>query len=558
MSPFRSLVALLAVSITACSPGQKDPAVATDDAELVASYDGGVLTKADLEAAILDVPPELRPADGSARAAWLEEFIAELVVDRLLGVSAAADTPANDPEIAATCAELERNLAWEELLRSRLDAVEPPTEEEVAAAARLEVESRPPEMRLVRNIFLRPEEGESSGDLESRARELAARVAGGASFVELAAGHSDSETRHRGGLIGWVTAERLPTPVRDVVFSLQEREASTPLVNRDGAHLFYVDAIRFQAAQNADEIASAVREKLEAQERERAITALVDRLPEPEGLFVLGRAELEAAIAGENESTVVLSRNDYELTLAELASDSEALEATLQSRLEQLAWRERAQSLAESEGWFEVPHLERQLAIATRARVGELLRRRHLREYLLDDEERLETFYEAERARFSTKLELKLRRWSLAASPSERKRIVLALEDLHRDVGAAALDLKAIQIRHGGTIEDLGWRKLSELPDRGIAAMLAPIAAGETSPPIVRGSEVVALRLVERRDPQPQTFAQARQAVVDLLLTDRGQSIYREWRSHLLAANGAKLIPDSRTMSGDGDLHATD
>lgn len=76
-------------------------------------------------------------------------------------------------------------------------------------------------------------------DTEAEARDIRQQLLNGASFVELAAQHSnDVTTKDEGGDLGWFTEEELLEPVvAEVAFSQEPGDISEPVATRLGYHI---------------------------------------------------------------------------------------------------------------------------------------------------------------------------------------------------------------------------------------------------------------------------------------------------------------------------------
>jgi len=541
----RFLVAVLALQLGACERGLETPS----DPEVIARYDGGTLSMTELQEALTRLPPERRPSiqDGPVTAEWMLEFARELLVDRLLAEEAAKLDPGEDLLLQSKLNEQERNLAWSELVARQLTPIADSTPAEVERSfERWTREEAQPETRQVRNIFLRSLPGESRSDTRRRARALASRAAAGESFADLARAHSDSESRHQGGSIGSLAAQDLPAPVAEVVFALEEHSASEPLVNSDGAHIFYVERIIPAVGGEFSQVEPLVAQWLREEAEALAIESMVGDLPDPdEAVTVASQPELEAMIANYDTQAIVLRRGSYQLNLSDLMAEESGLSLeSLALRLERLAWREKAHSFAVSRGWLDLPHVQRALESARELHIGEQLRLESMRQRVLGDPAAIESYFDNQRARFDSPLSLHLERWRLPFPAGDVKPTMLALESHYREAAPGALELHDIESRFGGTVENLGWMPLEDMSHQAPRALVASLKRGESSPPYRYAQGLEMLRVVDRQDPSPRSLEAVRAEVVEAYLGEHGQRLYREWRDDLLAKASVEVFSD--------------
>jgi hypothetical protein len=211
-------------------------------ADVVATYDGGQSTTADVDRAVL----ALTAAEREARtrdASGLESLIREIVVDRLLLAEARARGPVENAQLGAAVLEEERDATANLCVAGRIPEPKAPAEDELRRIyERNRSLYRREARRLVFHIFLRQRAGTSRQNVRDRAEKLRQRVLDGESFSRVAKEESDSESRQLGGLLGWLSREDCPGDLGDVVFSLAVQQPSAPVGTRDGFHLFYVES----------------------------------------------------------------------------------------------------------------------------------------------------------------------------------------------------------------------------------------------------------------------------------------------------------------------------
>ncbi len=525
------------------------------DPRVVAVYRDGQVTAADLDRAVLELPTvQRRPAADQSQAAWYQGLVRELVLDRILDAEAELAGSGEDPEVLAAQQEGVRQTVLEVYVDRNL----PPEEVSEADVRRyydqhLERYDRPAR-RLVSHLFKRRREGEPSAGLKEQVAGLRRQAVAGESFGSLAAAHSDSESRHRQGSLGWMTREQIAPELAEVIFSLPEGVPSEPVTTAEGVHLFQVEKAVEAKRFSYDEVEGVIGRQLRFERGRAALERLAADLPLPAGSFVAEAEELALLTAGDPGVTV-LRIGDYQLTAARFR-------ALLARRREQvppgqspppdfapqllrhLERRERIYSHALAQGLAEDPEVTGRLARLERRVLLGTLRQRGLRRRLNQQPERLRQYYDSNKLRFSSPLRLEVRRLTVPVAAASADRAMTRLERATTDSGAAGQRLAAAAADLGGEIEELGWKTLGELArlDRRWARLAAGLSAGELSAPLSAESAVEMLEVQARREPEPLPFATVLERVRAAYLENHRQDLYREWLDETLAEAGLEVF----------------
>lgn len=89
-----------------------------------------------------------------------------------------------------------------------------------------------------RHILVRVDDDTSDAQAQARARTLAARIAGGADFADVARAESEDQTsRTGGGDLGWFTADQFGPDFGQRVATLQDQQVSEPFRTEAGWHV---------------------------------------------------------------------------------------------------------------------------------------------------------------------------------------------------------------------------------------------------------------------------------------------------------------------------------
>jgi parvulin-like peptidyl-prolyl isomerase len=541
----------------------RDAGFEAGDAALVARFGELEITASDLDSHILALPPNERPKPGEDLDAWYSELIREYVVDERL--RAEAEDLVEDEAFATARRDAEKQLAVHLCLDELRPGIDVVTDDALRAAYDERVDAfAVPERRDVFHLFLRYRPGASRNAFRAEIESWRDQVLGGESFQRLAGRHSDSESRHREGGLGWVTPGQLPAGFEDVIFRLEEGVPSEPVATRDGLHLFYVDRIAPARQAPLEEVSRALAARLVAERREAALAELetaAEAPPEPPGgSVVLDRAGFAAVAEAGDPGAFVLRLGGTELTLADLRREVRQAVARQSARglasqglpqpAPELAWQvleslRRREVLAHhcrKNGQVPAGEFAARLAAWQREALLDLQRQRRLIEVAGGDESRLRLFYESNVGLFSKPPRWHLRRLRIPIGDGAGAAMA-RLEEAAAHPGASLEELAA---ELGGDVEDLGTKSLAELRllDAKLPPLVAPLGSGELSPPY---RTAVTLELVEslaRQEAEPLPFAEVRERVAAAYVEQYTQEVYREMAEEILRTAELEISPE--------------
>ncbi len=543
MTRFARLVFL---AIVALAPACANPPAARDP--VLAEYRGGAVTQSALDELLRSLPPTLRrPEDGDFDS-WHARLLEDLATRDILLELAHTDGLAEDPAMRARLGDLEREVAVESYLAHAAPTLEPPAEAEVAAAyERWREEFSSPERRQIHHLFRRAEP-DLAGEAEAEMEALRARVRAGEPLSRLARELSDSETRHRDGLMGWFSPGELDPRLERIVFALPARTVSEPIRTGTGVHLFWVEEIQPAAEPTLETVRPQVVERLRRERGRERAESLVAIEPPP-GSFLPDDEQLRVLLSSGDADAVLLRIGAYELRLEDLRgllaraaasgepppNPADAVRAIRTRELLYLQWQEGGGELDAEAG----DRLER---LRRTALASEYARRRLL-EQIAADRQRLETFYERNRLRYSEPLRLLLER-AVFPFGTEPNRTMARLEAAGAALDGGEQTLEALARELGGRLEDLGWKSLAELQREapGLAGRVSDLPAGRHSAPLRRGEAIEIARVVERRGPRPLPLARIESQVEEDLLAAEGQELYAELAQRLRAERGFRVV----------------
>jgi peptidyl-prolyl cis-trans isomerase SurA len=114
--------------------------------------------------------------------------------------------------------------------------------------------------------------------LREKADKIAAELAAGADFGDLARKYSQDSRKGKGGDWGWQRRSDLRKEFSDVIFTLNKGERNPPLITPEGAFLFYVEDRKFAGTLPIDEVRPEIERVLVQQGSRKATERWLEKL----------------------------------------------------------------------------------------------------------------------------------------------------------------------------------------------------------------------------------------------------------------------------------------
>jgi parvulin-like peptidyl-prolyl isomerase len=479
-------------------------------ADVLATYAGGTVTRAEYESFLLG---QGEKDDESARRARLET----VALSESLEAAAVAAGLDREPQTAFRLAQIE-NGALAAALRQGVDRAITIGDAEVEAELKAEDAERfkPRTVRL-RNLFKRVPAGASEAvraEVRGRMEQLRKDLLAGADFEDLAWRESDSQTRFRGGAMGYVPAGVLSPDVDRVIATLKKGDLSAVLASADGFTILRCDDIDEGRVIPLDEARQTIRQGLWS----RASAA---RQAELRADLLREAAPRYAATGGDDASSAV----DFQggrITRAELrwlaGGGADALPAEERQRLlEEQVVRVAAAARARARGLDRDPALRARVAWQ-RARhlATEEIARRLNRSLVPPTEAEMRAHHQQNREKYMepVRVDISLIAWPLEKDQA-RRRFTDAEAVLARlKAGELAFDAAARQgsvhpsAANGGRIGLLPMTDLAQLGPN-VFRTVQELAPGETSAVVQQDARLFVVKLWERRPARPLTYEEA-------------------------------------------------
>lgn len=213
---------------------------------VLAEYDGGTLTRGELDDYLAERPADnRRPGRQGKAAEWVEARLLELLTrEQLVTDSRRAEARSDEAFLAALEMERERALVTRYLADRQPEPTATPAEIDAFLVEMPDQDGE--ERRELYHIYLAFPEGAQQVEkdtIRANVARIRSRIEAGASFSDQAKAFSQGPTADRGGYYGVAAREDLPPALAELIFGLEEGELSEVLENQAGVHLFYVERV---------------------------------------------------------------------------------------------------------------------------------------------------------------------------------------------------------------------------------------------------------------------------------------------------------------------------
>lgn len=542
-----TMLVISAVAV-ACA---RDPQPADESqASMVIAEDRlGEITVAEVDSFILDLAPSQRWQPTAEPAQWYAAIVRRLAIDRLLLDEAVLVGSDQDPEFKVLERRILRN-AYSDHFLSQLATAEPLGEEQL----RTYYEDHPQrfdrqERREVSHIFKRFQTGTDRRSTLAEMAELRRRALAGESFELLARQHSDSETRHDGGRLGFVPRGRFPEDFDRVVFGLAAGVVSEAVSTADGAHLFLVTSVLEARFFAFDEVRRMIHQELESERRGELLAAASEGLPLPEERYVPGREDVVRILRTRDKTAVVLRLGDFRLTSGQLEEQLQELRRLLGARqqkdlpfkvLEEVRHREIIYQHLLRQGLPEIP--QEAIDRERRRQLVQHYSRRKMTAFLERQPQRLQTHYDNNVRRFSSPLKVHVRHLVVPVG-DDAPAVMGRLEQARSQLDAGRISLEDLAGSLGGKLRDLGMVTAGQLQTADPRALrfAFQLKSGEHSPPYQLSGGLVMFQVAARQEPAPRPLALVRDRVVQDYLTHYSAAVFSELSDELLTEAGFEI-----------------
>jgi parvulin-like peptidyl-prolyl isomerase len=518
-------------------------------ADVVAVYNGGELTRPQLEARVMALPEARRtPPKGTDVPTWEQLLARQTVLERLL-VPPARLVPA---EAGVLNPGPWRSLLVRELMeREGLRRVEIP--EDAVRSYYEQNWSRffLPEGVLFQHIFLPFDPGSGPADdaqVRALADSLRSLALSGVSFEDLVARWSRSESKAWQGRVGAVYRGQLEKSFEEALFSLQEEEVG-PIRTEHGYHVVKILERREEELKPFAEVASVIRRELAlgqlASMRDSYLEGLQKSYPVHVDATALNQPAPDSAVVLEVGGWSV-SKGEVERWLSQL--HRQPADTTDLAQLLEAVGREAQLYQAACAKGIDG---DRVVAERYRAAIGGAIADSMLGARLMGmeiSETELRKHYDDHQMRFSqpktwraSEIVLvpsegeRYQTWRTALSVAERARAGADFAELARRYSAAP------SAEQGGS---LGVLTLWDTARRGpeFQKALFALGVGETSPVVRYDDGYLILKLEGVSEPEGRPYDEVREAVRSDYLERNREALLEELADQVLSDAGFRFV----------------
>lgn len=481
--------------------------------DVVAKTKDDALNLSDLDAAILRRPEAERilPVAAIDRTNWFENRARDELFRRHLLRLAQVE----GSEVKDQLADRFRVLRLRAFLGT-LDASEPPPADSVNSDSEVVVDVR----REVFHLFLR-----SDQDALTLAQQIANRVNTVSDFVREVRAHSQSTSKSKDGLLGWLGRDDLPDAASDIVFTLEVGQVSDPLQTRDGVHLFLV----------SEELDRRPYLEQLKNERERQVSQYQQMVTSVASLAADSSVEVEVLVTEDNWPTssanpVLAKVGGVELKLDYWRTWLDSFDAlpalSSQQFLEDLVHAEAAMQATDYQASAGVLAEQKELLATAQLQV-------ELTRFVEENQDQLTDFFKRNARRFYTSVGYELR--MLPVSVGDDPSAVLSTLQRMQAEGDALDDIA----RHFGLPTPVAqWVDLPVLQAQSplFAEQLRLVKDGGVSRPVRRGDTFLVGAVDAVRQPQPGVLDLVRPQVIAMMVEERQRDLYLQRRDQFLEA----------------------
>lgn len=539
------LVLVLGATVFAGSPADP-PSDGMKGDEILAVYEGGTVTRQEYESWLLYLG---KPEEAAKR---VDRIAAIALLEYQAAVAEAAGL-GRDATSRLARVDFENRFLERELRRHLTDEIEIGEEElERAVEERKAGFYRPRRARLS-NLLKRFPKGSDETQKESlrqRMEEIRSELVGGADFAVVAKRESDSQTRFRGGLIGWVRPGDMTPEIERLALAMQPGDLSPVLATDDGLTILRCEAVEDEQRPSMDQI----RQRVEKNLREER---LAERWAEIEERAAAVSIDLEAARAGSDRPVLALP-GGFRLLGGEVQAllqvrtirvpeggvPTPRLEKVLRGFVEQLLAAERARAL----GLHQTSEAQALMSWSRRSLLStEWIKVELKKRFVPLQEEEIRAYYEANRDRYRRPAQTHLEVIAIPAERSELRRLFREGEALVAEIRSGGLsfaEAARLHSQHSSSTNGgrVGWLDRAQIAamGRNVLATLEELGTGEMSglvqqPEGMAGaSNLWILRKLETRPAKKLSYEEAAVAAENGLGNERTRALQATIRREVL------------------------
>lgn len=539
-----NLACLILIMAVAChSPETKQPT-----GNNIAIFDGGTVSEKDLDLAIMELNAANRVVQKEERLAWYERLAKDIAISKLMIEEQQAKGTLNQSPFPELAYQAARRVQSDNYINLNMAPVPLPTQEDLEQQFKtLYGEGKRQGRALLKNIFIRYTATKGKAEVEAELHSLRERVLAGENFGQLAAKHSDSETRHREGTLGSMPKDQMSPELAKIIFALNPNEPSKPLFTKDGGHLFQAEHIIPEKFFTLEEVRQQLVVAHQQEAYLEALKGLAEKFPKPSPFQFQEKEQLMASLAQNNPSQVLIQVGETSITTAEFLDYlTKELKRThspedgwdknqVYTDQVDLAYREWLyQAIKPNSGMVE-PGLMDSFTTKRNQLWTDQLIRVALLEDVLTEQEALKTYYENQKTRFQLPPKVRLQILTIPQNTG-LPQMMAELESTLPELKTNKTNLETLAEKYHGKLAETEPVTAQALRIHGskLYKFAFEVPEGGYSPPFRMKQGLTIFKVLEKIPPQIQPFNIARKQVAQDFILHQGQILYQKFADEML------------------------
>ncbi len=525
------------ILLTGCQNSNQDTLLTSQST--VATYSDGEVSLSDIDQYILSMPAHKRWSSETSPDDWYRNIINRIITEKKLLSEANLVGFNQDPIYKNKIRAFERT-AYSNQYLATFDNPTGLSEADLKAQydAHIDRYNRP-ESRRVYHLFkaFKGDQEKAKKDINS----LRERIVAGENIELLVKQFSDSESRHKNGLIGNIKKGMMSPDFDEIIFSIEQDMPSEVIRTKDGYHIFYVSDILHAQSYDFDSVKTFIAQELGKQYIIDFIQEKAELLPPPEMFQIVSQQELTQLVRNRRNNIAVLTVNDFKLPLGQFMFELQQLKKTTGPKkddnfamhfLNEIAYREIIyQEMLKEKTTFNNPELlklqKEQLLIEEYTQVK-------LKSYINQHPDLINSYFKKNKMRFSTPVQVKLERLIIPRKGQENamNQLELAVEKL--DDGS--LSFNELAQEYNGQVQQLDY--LTSIDLQKIAPQIINFAfllkVNEHSPPFTTRNAFTIIKLIDRKEATERPLSSVRKHVIQQYVNENAADIFKRINKQLL------------------------
>lgn len=505
---------------------------------VIATYNSGKIKLGEVDNYIVNLPANKRWSETEPEK-WLREIINKMIVDKKLLEEAQLIAAEEDPKYKNLIHNISRDMYSQEHLATFIYD-KGISEEDLLEFYNENIKRYVlPEKRHVYHIY---KDKIKNNQAKSEIETLRNRVVAGENFKLLAEKYSDSETRHKKGLLGVVKAREMSKDFDSVVFSLEKNSPSEVINTADGYHLFFVSDILKAKDYKYPQVKNLIKQELIGKYAIDNLKQKALLLPVPTPFVLPPFDELKKIDFGKNPQKIILEVGKYQLTIGQYLSELRELEKISKVKFKADIPEKYLQNVAYREIIYQYMianeiHLNQKQQLQNKKNsllVSEYINTR-IRAYLNNNTDIINQYFDKNRMRFATPVTVNIQRLIIPRNELNNK-LMPVLETSIKQLDEKNLTFEQMAKKYQGRVQNLGWKSSAQLAniDQRMLKHAFLLKEGEYSSPYTKAQFYVIFKLLNRKNSIEQPLVKVRESVINEYIKNNSADVFSKISTSLL------------------------